>query len=181
MKKPMKKRVKRFSGGEGSYVDDTNPEGTDIYKAARDRDMARENSDAFEAKIQELSKEPYMPKITMGVRPEYTEGQDYVVAPSPKMAVAPMAKKAAAPVSTVSSSEEGMRNYVPRKPIYRQETQRERAESYVRKRREAQDKGLPLKKGGSVSSSASKRADGIAAKGKTRGTMVMCGGGMYKK
>jgi hypothetical protein len=105
----------------------------------------------------------------MGARPEYTEGKDYTVAPSPKMAAAPMAKKAAAPVSTVSSSEEGMRNYVPRKPIYRQETQRERAESYVRKRREAQDKGLPLKKGGSVSSSASKRADGIATKGKTRG------------
>ena len=28
---------------------------------------------------------------------------------------------------------------------------------------------------------ASKRADGIAERGKTRGTMVMCGGGMYKK
>jgi hypothetical protein len=36
-----------------------------------------------------------------------------------------------------------------------------------------------LKSGGSVSS-ASKRADGIATKGKTRGTMVMCGGGMMK-
>ena len=29
--------------------------------------------------------------------------------------------------------------------------------------------------------SASSRADGIAQKGKTRGTIVMCGGGMYKK
>jgi hypothetical protein len=37
------------------------------------------------------------------------------------------------------------------------------------------------KKGGKVSS-ASSRADGIAVKGKTRGTMItMCGGGMYKK
>jgi hypothetical protein len=36
-------------------------------------------------------------------------------------------------------------------------------------------------KGGSVSS-ASRRADGIATKGKTKGTMIaMCGGGMYKK
>jgi len=35
-------------------------------------------------------------------------------------------------------------------------------------------------KGGSVSS-ASKRADGIATKGKTRGTMIMCGGGMTKR
>ena len=34
------------------------------------------------------------------------------------------------------------------------------------------------KKGGMT---ASKRADGIAQRGKTRGTIVMCGGGMYKK
>jgi len=39
----------------------------------------------------------------------------------------------------------------------------------------------PYAKGGKVSS-ASKRADGIASKGKTKGTMIaMCGGGMYKK
>jgi hypothetical protein len=41
---------------------------------------------------------------------------------------------------------------------------------------------LPAKgyaKGGSISS-ASSRADGIATKGKTRGIMVMCGGGMAK-
>ncbi len=37
------------------------------------------------------------------------------------------------------------------------------------------------KRGGKVSS-ASKRADGIATKGKTKGKMIaMCGGGMYKK
>ncbi len=29
--------------------------------------------------------------------------------------------------------------------------------------------------------SASSRADGIAQRGKTKGTIVMCGGGMYKK
>ena len=29
--------------------------------------------------------------------------------------------------------------------------------------------------------SASSRADGVAQRGKTRGTMVMCGGGMAKK
>jgi hypothetical protein len=49
------------------------------------------------------------------------------------------------------------------KPALRQETMRERAESYNRKR------GIPgYKEGGSVSS-ASKRADGIAMRGKTRG------------
>ena len=37
----------------------------------------------------------------------------------------------------------------------------------------------PYAKGGNVSS-ASKRADGIAQRGKTRGTMVMCGGGYMK-
>ena len=37
-----------------------------------------------------------------------------------------------------------------------------------------------LKKGGKVSS-ASARADGIAQRGKTRGTMIMCGGGMAKR
>lgn len=36
-----------------------------------------------------------------------------------------------------------------------------------------------FKKGGSVKS-ASSRADGIAQRGKTKGTIVMCGGGMYK-
>jgi hypothetical protein len=35
-----------------------------------------------------------------------------------------------------------------------------------------------LAKGGMT---ASKRADGIATKGKTRGTMIMCGGGMARK
>lgn len=40
-------------------------------------------------------------------------------------------------------------------------------------------KAAGMKKGGKVSS-ASSRADGIATKGKTKGTMVMCGGGMTK-
>ena len=35
---------------------------------------------------------------------------------------------------------------------------------------------MPMKNGGSASS----RADGIAQRGKTKGTMVMCGGGMMK-
>ena len=48
----------------------------------------------------------------------------------------------------------------------------------ARARKKIKDMGY--KKGGSVSS-ASKRADGIATKGKTKGKMIaMCGGGMYK-
>lgn len=42
---------------------------------------------------------------------------------------------------------------------------------------EKKDEGM--KKGGKVSS-ASSRADGIAQRGKTKGTMIMCGGGMTK-
>ena len=38
---------------------------------------------------------------------------------------------------------------------------------------------VPMRKGGSVSS-ASARADGIAQRGKTKGTMIMCGGGYMK-
>ena len=38
-------------------------------------------------------------------------------------------------------------------------------------------KSMGFSKGGSASS----RADGIAQRGKTRGTMVMCGGGMAKR
>lgn len=52
-----------------------------------------------------------------------------------------------------------------KKPPLRQETMRERAESYNRKR------GIPGYKAGGSVSSASKRADGIAMRGKTRGKM----------
>ena len=38
----------------------------------------------------------------------------------------------------------------------------------------------PVKKAGGGMASASSRADGIAQRGKTRGTMVMCGGGYMK-
>jgi hypothetical protein len=42
-----------------------------------------------------------------------------------------------------------------------------------------ESKPKKLATGGSVGS-ASRRADGIAQRGKTRGTMVMCGGGYMK-
>jgi hypothetical protein len=51
---------------------------------------------------------------------------------------------------------------------------------YEAGKRLVDDEGEDYKKGGSVSS-ASKRADGIAQRGKTRGTMIMCGGGMAKR
>jgi hypothetical protein len=52
------------------------------------------------------------------------------------------------------------------------------AQSNDEERRKKQTAGAPMKKGGKVSS-ASKRADGIATKGKTRGTMITMKGGGY--
>jgi hypothetical protein len=43
----------------------------------------------------------------------------------------------------------------------------------------AQQQAAGMKKGGKVSS-ASARGDGIAQRGKTKGTMIMCGGGYAK-
>lgn len=54
-------------------------------------------------------------------------------------------------------------------------------EEMMKPKKRKDDGVTPLAKGGSVSS-ASKRADGIAQRGKTRGMMVaMCGGGYAKK
>jgi hypothetical protein len=62
------------------------------------------------------------------------------------------------------------------------------AATAMRKNLGGDDWTLGMKRGGKVKgyasggsvSSASSRADGIATKGKTRGTMVMCGGGMAR-
>ena len=93
------------------------------------------------------------------------------------------------PVSTVSSSEEGMKNYVPRRapaanPDYGNEgrTYESKAKSkakyetpYDRMNRENREAGIKFKKGGTAKkmanggvASASKRADGIASRGKTK-------------
>ena len=60
-----------------------------------------------------------------------------------------------------------------------QEIEDEKMREQARKAYNAALTSEGMKKGGKVS--ASKRADGIAQRGKTRGTMVMCGGGMMKK
>ena len=52
----------------------------------------------------------------------------------------------------------------------------------MRRAGEAYERARTTYKAGGKVASASKRADGIAQRGKTKGTMVaMCGGGMYKK
>jgi hypothetical protein len=68
-----------------------------------------------------------------------------------------------------------MSNYKPRrepKPLT------EVTKPGTRTNYESEDTGM--KRGGKVSS-ASSRGDGIAQRGKTKGTMVMCGGGMARK
>lgn len=50
----------------------------------------------------------------------------------------------------------------------------------IRRAGEAYEKARTTYKAGGSVSSASKRADGIAQRGKTKGTMIMCGGGYMK-
>jgi hypothetical protein len=95
------------------------------------------------------------------------------------------------PPSGPSSTAAGMRGYKPRRPemtlddVVTPETRAKRAAMM----QDAQDQAMqpkidaayqatrttPFRKGGFV-----KSADGIAQRGKTRGTLVMCGGGMAK-
>jgi hypothetical protein len=91
------------------------------------------------------------------------------------------------PKQANSTTEEGMRGYVPRraptdltevtKPGTRTNYENEDTSDMGMKR------GGKVKKmaSGGVTRSASSRGDGIASRGKTRGTIVMCGGGMAKK
>jgi hypothetical protein len=55
--------------------------------------------------------------------------------------------------------------------------QEQKDEADTQRKTEAAYKIKNMAKGGSASS----RADGIAQRGKTRGTLIMCGGGMTKK
>ena len=71
--------------------------------------------------------------------------------------------------------------YTPPGSAPKQTTQKTSPKVFMPSRPDNSFQGSKFKSGGSVSS-ASRRADGIATKGKTKGTMVaMCGGGMYKK
>jgi hypothetical protein len=73
--------------------------------------------------------------------------------------------------ATVAEMEDAKRTPAQREAIQEMKDAKDRAKI----------KAMGYAKGGKVGS-ASKRADGIASKGKTKGTMIaMCGGGMYKK
>lgn len=85
----------------------------------------------------------------------------------------------ASPSNTVSSSEEGMKDYKPRRtpptpPFKGGQPGYDEAGNFMGGRRGYDEAGNPMKKGGAVKkmasggSTASKRADGIASKGKTK-------------
>ena len=67
--------------------------------------------------------------------------------------------------------------YITPKQRYDMEKQLEEQKTTAQTEK-AYNAAVGYKKGGMT---ASKRADGIAQRGKTRGTMVMCGGGMARK
>jgi hypothetical protein len=102
--------------------------------------------------------------------------------PIVKTPVKPVVSKPKAPVPKVTDTGDQGERLLARykKPPLRQETVNERAKRFVEKREAAKREkeanaargrsGVAYAKGGSVSS-ASKRADGIATKGKTRGRM----------
>jgi hypothetical protein len=69
--------------------------------------------------------------------------------------------------------------YTPPYSAPKQTTQKVSPKVFMPQRPDNSFPGAKFKSGGSVSS-ASKRGDGIAQRGKTRGIMVMCGGGMSK-
>ncbi len=73
-------------------------------------------------------------------------------------------------------TDESDATYVTPKERYDMEKQREEAKTSEQTDK-AYNKSMGYAKGGMT---ASKRADGIAQRGKTRGTMVMCGGGYTK-
>ena len=58
--------------------------------------------------------------------------------------------------------------------------ERVREDRDMRAAEKAYNKSMSSMKSGGKVSSASKRADGIAERGKTRGTIVACGGGYMK-
>jgi hypothetical protein len=172
--KTTKKRVKRYDGGGETsadqrafygFSDEDKSPGEATTAPVSKKDVSGTDLGPASDTSDQTPSSRYEPKLVLAGRPDLSD--QYTVAASPKKTKPAPAKKAA-PESTTSSTEEGMRNYIPRKPHpYRQVTQRELAESYVKKRRAAQDEGM--KSGGSVRTSASRRADGIAMRGQTRG------------
>ena len=88
-------------------------------------------------------------------------------------------RSSAKPPSTVSSSAEGMKNYKPRRPVPTPpfkggQPGYDEAGNFLGGRRGYDEAGNPMKKGGKVKKMASggmtvsKRADGIASRGKTK-------------
>jgi len=123
MKKVMKKRVKRFAGEDGSFVEDEfgliSPTGS-----GKSSDSTANNDDAAETTVADRNTQG-LAATEQGLspnfkRPEFVENRDYTIAPSPAKAVAKKAdiekvkadqKKSATPkVSDTSSDSLAMKS-----------------------------------------------------------------------
>ena len=176
MKTTMKK-AKRFN--EGDIVED---ESEIIFdnRSVKDGKLPSETTsrEYKESDVSEPAKKKTVsrPKATPLSEPRvngktFTETIAKAKVPAPKETKAEMAKPDPSPGAL---GFKGLRSFISGlgKPYG--------AEKFEKEQR--MKKGLEgggMKSGGKVSS-ASKRADGCAVRGKTKGTMVMCGGGYMK-
>jgi hypothetical protein len=161
----MKKRTKRYDEG-GSAIDETKSDVLQALTGTRYAQPKKEMAEMPSEPTPRAADQEILDAITRtaaGVRPSY----DYSEMPEPavpKAAIKKVTPKPKTPASTSSSSAEGMKNYVPRKPVYRQVTQKEMAESYVKKRRAAQDSDEGMAKGGLAAKGWGKARGARAAK-----------------
>lgn len=175
MKTTMKK-ARRFNGEDGSEVED---EVIDTRTVKSGKLPSESTSREYkESDVSEPTKKKTVsrPKATPLSEPRvngktFTETIAKAKVPAPKETKAEMAKPDPSPGAL---GFKGLRSFISGlgKPYG--------AEKFEKEQR--MKKGLEgggLKAGGKVSS-ASKRADGCAVRGKTKGTMVMCGGGYMK-
>jgi len=174
----MAKRKFRYDeGGDVEAAANASEESQDI---ARSMGAGPKNEDAPKAEKKQSFKEAFAEARKGGGKSFEWNGKKYSTA----MASSTPAPAKEKPVNVTQSKE-----YAPGTSILdRSKADRDALVNLGLKRQEGEravkefkaKKAAGYAKGGSVGS-ASRRADGIATKGKTKGTMVaMCGGGMYK-
>ena len=181
------KKMKRYNGEDDQVTSDTAEEMANSSTEAQDIANEAKGDAMLKSMRDEAAKPKAMAKATPKITPKASPAPVVKVetkseAPSttskPKSAKAERDDMMAARRERTMGALKGfgsflsdlpgkaMENYRASRPVSRQ----------VQKERDQAASRGNLAKGGSASS----RADGIAMKGKTRGTMVMCGGGTYK-
>jgi hypothetical protein len=199
------KKTKRFGGGggtgrsayqgnESSYKQESDSDASDsVGKGAASRRLAtaaaaREEAPARSTRASRDFDAVDMPKISMA-------DMDELEAANKRENLSPvgprgMPSRVVTPTpSAAESSSSGRKPSVSQAALNAMKDQEVIDRMANRKRAYMKDEaGNDMKRGGKVKkmasggkvSSASSRADGIAQRGKTRGIMVMCGGGMAR-